>query len=132
MPAIPVPEVLGELIGAQQVRVEAHDADRLVELRALGQRAGGADLGDGELTQLVGVLDERPVQLVEAANAQLDIGGPVGAVERATRRRDRRFGLLGAGVRRVPDDSARRGIDRSERLAGGDEAAVDQQAAVCA
>lgn len=76
------------------------------------------------------MLDERPVQLVEAANAQLDIGGPVGAVERATRRRDRRFGLLGAGVRRVPDDGARRGIDRSERLAGGDEAAVDQQAAV--
>ncbi len=50
-------EVFGELIAAEQVCVKAHNADRLIELSALGERTGGADFGDGQLAQLVGVVD---------------------------------------------------------------------------
>lgn len=40
-------EVFGELVITEQVRVKAHDADRLIELGTLGERTRGADLGDG-------------------------------------------------------------------------------------
>ena len=92
-PGFLLAEVFGELVAAKQVGVEAHDADRLVELGALGQRSGGADFGDGQLTQLFGVVDQRLMQLVEAADPQLDVGGPAGGVERTPGRRDRRVGL---------------------------------------
>ncbi len=40
------------------------------------QRRGGADLGDGERGQFVAMVDERPVELLQAVDPQVDVGGP--------------------------------------------------------
>jgi len=89
-------KLLGQRVRPQQVRVVAEELDRLVELRPVRQLARRADVGDGQLAQLLAVLAERAVQLLQAPDAQLGVGGPVGRVEGAAGRGDR--GLASAVV----------------------------------
>jgi len=63
------------------------------------------------------VVNEGLMQLVQATDAQLDIGGPAGGVERAPGRGDRRFGLLDAGVRGLPDEAPVAGLIEGNVLA---------------
>ena len=68
--ALAVAEILGQRVGLQQIRVVAHDRDRRVELGARAHRRRRTDLGDGQLGELVAMVDQRLVQLLEAADPQ--------------------------------------------------------------
>ena len=114
--ALDLAELLGHRIGLQQVGVVADDPDRIVELRPFGQGLGGADLGDGQRTQFVAVLDERLVQLIHAPDAQLDVRRPVRGVESLAGGRDRLLGVGDARVGRVADDVTVGGVHRGVRL----------------
>ena len=104
--ALDVAEVFGHRIVLQQIGVVADDRDRLVELRTRAQRPGGADLGDGQVGQLVTMLDQRTVKLIKTADSELDVGGPVRRVKRTPRRSDRRLGLRHGRVGSVPHEVA--------------------------
>ena len=78
-------EVGAPLVGLEQVGVVPDEVDRGGELHRRAHRPGRADLGDGQLGQLVEVLDECLVQLTEATDAERVVGAPVGLVERPSR-----------------------------------------------
>jgi hypothetical protein len=54
-----------------------------IRLRSAEQRF---KVSDGQRAQLFGVLGQHPVQLVQAAGAELRVGRPAGVVEGAARR----------------------------------------------
>ena len=71
------------LVGLRGVGAEAQILDRALELRHRRQHPRRADLGDRQLPQLLDVVAHRLLQLPDAAHPQLDVGRPVGVVERA-------------------------------------------------
>ena len=70
------------------------------------------------------------VELVEALDAEFDVGGPRRGVESAARGLDGGFRLGDTGIRGVADELTRRGVERREGLLGRDELPVDEQALV--
>ena len=122
-----VAEVLGHRIALEQVGVEADDLDGHVQLVDQGKHAGRADLGDRQLAQLLLVLIQGPVELVQAADAELFAGCPASGVERMASRRHRGLRVDGHGVRGVADHLAGGGIERGERPPLRHELPVDQQ-----
>jgi len=119
-------EVLGQRIAGKQVGVVADHLDGPVELCGIRQRAWRADVGDGQLAQFLLVPGERPVELVETAHAQFDVGRPGGGVEGAAGGGHGGLGLGDVGVRCVADDLARGGVERGERALGLHEGAIDE------
>ena len=107
-------EILGHRVIAQQVGVVADDLDRLVELGALGEGARGAHLRDGEFAQFLGVVEQRLMQLLEAADPKRGVGRPRRGVERPPRGRDGLLRFVDPGVGSVTDDFTGGGVDRRE------------------
>src|SRR6202022_1253163 len=103
------------------------DRDRLVELWTRAQGPGGADLGDGQVGQLVAMLAPRTVKLIKTAESELDVGGPVSRVKRTPRRSDRRLGLRHGRVGSVPHQVACGRVVGRKCLFGGDQTPGDQQ-----
>ena len=124
-----IAEILGELVGFQQVGVVADDVDRHLELRAAGARDGRAHLVHQDRPQVLDVVLQRLVQLVQAARAELGVARPVRGVERAPRRSDRPLDVTDARVGRGAQHLFGRRRDVLVRLAvlRRDELAVDQQ-----
>ena len=117
--ALDVAEVLGQRVGLQQIRVvRARSRSAASSWAPCAQRRRGTDFGDGQLGELVAMVDQRLVQLLEAADPQLGVGRPVGGVERAPRRRDRRLGVGHRRVGRVAEHLSGGGIERGKRPLG--------------
>jgi hypothetical protein len=123
-------EVVGELVLLQQVAVPLHDLDRRVELGPLGQHQGGADLGDQQRAQLVGVGHEGLVELAEAMEAEGAVTRPVGRVERRAGAADGAGGVVDRGVGSGTERLARGRVDRLEGTVPlrGDQLTTDEQA----
>ncbi len=98
--------------------------------RTRAQRSGGADLGDGQLGQLVAMFDQSTVKLIKTAQPEFDVGGPVRRVKCAPRRIDRRLGLRHGRVGSVAHQVARGRVVRRKCPFGGEKAPIDQQTAV--
>ena len=105
-------DLLGQRVAGQQVGVVADDLDRLIQLRAVGDHPGRADVGDRQLPQLLLVLGQRPVQLAQAAGPERDVGRPAGGVERAPGGGDGGLGVVRRRVRCVVDHLAGGRVDR--------------------
>lgn len=73
------------------------------------------------------MLAERAVQLLQAPDAQLGVGGPVGRVEGAAGRGDRGLGVGRRRVGRLVEDLTGRGIECGVGVLGGNEFSVDEQ-----
>lgn len=102
------------------------DLDRLVQLSPVRQCARRAHFGDREIAQFFGVVEQRLMQLVEAADPQRDIGRPTRGVERMPGGRDGRLRLVDPCVGGVADHFTGGGVDRREDAVGADEPTVDQ------
>ncbi len=120
-------EFLGHRVALEQVGVVTDDLDGLVQLGAVGELPGRADLRDGQLAQLLAVLAEHLVKLLQAPDAQLRVRRPVGAVESAPGRRDGGLGVRGRRVRGLAQRLPGGRIDRGECAPGGHQLPVDEQ-----
>jgi hypothetical protein len=108
-------EGLDPLVGLGEVGVVRQEGERGAELGPVHQHARGADLGDGDLGELVLVVEQRLVQLAQAAHAEGEVRRPVGAVEGGA-----------GGPDRAPQIGRRRvGGDAEHRLVGGVDVLVD-------
>ncbi len=128
--ALDVAEVLGHGKGLEEVGVVADDLDGLIQLGAGEQCRRGADLSRGERGEFVAVVDQRPVELFEAVDAQLDVGGPARRVERLARGGDCGLGIGDGALWGVPEDLAGGGVDGGKGRLRLDEFSVDQHAPV--
>ena len=91
---------------------------------------GAADLGDELLADELLLADDGVLQLLEAALAQLAVGGPGGLVERPAGRGDGEVHVVGAAVGDLAEHLFGGRVDVVEPAArlGVDELAVDQHA----
>ena len=76
------------------------------------------------------MVDERLVELLEAADPEVDVVGPVAGVERAAGGGDGGLGVGDGAVGSVAEHLSRRGVQRGERPLGVDQIAVDEHPAV--
>ena len=98
-------------------RPEEAVLERRVELRAVGERDRGADLGDELCAQLLLLAHDRLVELTEALLAERVVGRPVGLVERAARGGDGALHVARPTRRRPgPSTSSVAGLMLSKRL----------------
>ena len=128
--ALAVAEILGQRVCLQQISVVSHDRDRCVELGARAHRGRRTDFGDGQLGELVAMVDQGLMQLLQAADPQLGVGGPVGGVERTPRRGHRGLGVGHCRVGSVTDHLFGGGINRRKRPGSLDQPPVDQHAPI--
>ena len=110
-------EVGLELVGLQQVGDPLQALDRYVEAGGAHHEAGHADLGGGQRPERVGVVEQRLVQLAQAAHPQLDVRRPVGLVEGPAGRGDRGLDVRGGAVGCLPDLLARGRVEDRVRRA---------------
>ena len=121
-------EIGRPLIRLGGVGAEAQVLDRTLELRDRGQHPRRADLGDGQLAQLLDVVAHGLLQLADAAHPQFGVGGPVGVVEGAAGGLDRAAHVVGARVGGDTEHLLGGRVDRRERArAAGHELPVDEQ-----
>ncbi len=121
-------EVGGPLIGLGRVRAEAQIVDRALELRHRSQHPRRADLGNGQFPQFFYVLGHRLLQLTKTPHPQLGVGRPVGVVECAAGRLDRRPMSSVVASAATPSTSSVAGLIGRERApAARHQLAVDEQ-----
>ena len=102
--------------------------DRAFQLRACGEHAGCAHLGNGQFPKLLDVFAQRVTQLTQAAHPERGVRRPVGVVECTASRFDGVAHVLGVGISRGPEHILGCGVDGRERTtAARDELAVDEQ-----
>ena len=111
-------------------RPEEAVLERRVELRPIGERDRGADLGDEDLPQIFLLAHDRLVELAEALLAERAVGRPVGLVERAARRGDGALHVVDARVGDLAEHLLGGRVDVVEALArrGFHQLAVDEHA----
>src|SRR5256885_1019683 len=104
--------------------------ERRVELRAVREHEGRADLGDEFRAQLLLLAHDRLVQLLEAALAERAVGGPVGLVERPPGGGDGALHVVDGRVGDFAQHLLGGRVDVLEALAGGGfhQLAVDEHA----
>ena len=122
-------QVLDEVVSVEQVGVPLHDVGRALELRSVRDRDRRADLVHEDLAELFRVVDQRLVELAQAAQRGAPDRVTTCRVERAPRRGDRAIGVGDARVGRGSEHVLRRRRDRLVRRAvlGGDQLPVDEQ-----
>ncbi|SHV49190.1 Uncharacterised protein [Mycobacteroides abscessus subsp. abscessus] len=106
----------------------AQTVDRRLQMAAMGERHGRADLGDGDGAQVLDLVIQRVAQLPQAVHPQRRVAGPVGVVECGTGGGDGTVHVAGVGIRRVPQRLLGGRVDRRELAAAtGHQLPIDQQ-----
>jgi hypothetical protein len=119
----------GPLVALGQIGVVGEKLGGGGELHGGAGRAGRTHLGDRQLGELVGVLDERLMELAKAPHPELDVAGPAALVECTPGGGQRRLHVGGGGVgghAQLP--AGRRVLHRIGGVVlGAAQRAVDQQ-----
>jgi len=123
-----MPISLGQRIAGEQVSVVPDDLDRLVELRACGDHARRAGVGDRQLAQLLPVLDESLVQLIKAPGAEGHVRRPARGVERSPGGGDGGPRVRDSRVGGVANHLPSRRVHRRVRAVRRDQLPVDEHA----
>ena len=117
------------VVGLGEVGDPAQPLDRSIEAGRDLHELRHPHLGGGQRPEVVGVVEQRLVQLAQAAHPQLDVRRPVGLVEGPPRGCDSRLDVVRGRVGRLTDLRTGGRVEDRVRpaVARADQLAVDQQ-----